>query len=123
MNTKISDTALRRPSAETLPDQPISGEVLLEKYAKGQERSVEDVRRRVAKALSAVEPENRRAHWEQKFYEAQVQGFVPAGRIGSAAGTTLSATLINCLRSGSGAPRPPRGRYYMPRIRVSGELY
>ncbi|MFM9884390.1 MAG: adenosylcobalamin-dependent ribonucleoside-diphosphate reductase [Burkholderiales bacterium] len=97
MNTKITDTALRRPSAETLPDQPISGEVLLEKYAKGQERSVEDVRRRVAKALAAVEPENRRTHWEQKFYEAQVQGFVPAGRIGSAAGTTLSATLINCF--------------------------
>ncbi|MFN0304717.1 MAG: LAGLIDADG family homing endonuclease [Burkholderiales bacterium] len=97
MNTKITDTALRRPSADTLPDQPISGEVLLEKYAKGQEHSVEDVRRRVAKALAAVEPENRRAHWEQKFYEAQVQGFVPAGRIGSAAGTTLSATLINCF--------------------------
>jgi ribonucleoside-diphosphate reductase alpha chain len=97
MNTKSTDITERPPSAETLPDQPISGEVLLEKYAKGPERSIEDVRRRIAKALAVVEPENRRAHWEQKFYEAQVQGFVPAGRIGSAAGTTLSATLINCF--------------------------
>ncbi len=97
MNTKSTDITHRLASAETLPDQPISSEVLLEKYAKGPERSIEDVRRRIAKALAVVEPENRRTHWEQKFYEAQVQGFVPAGRIGSAAGTTLSATLINCF--------------------------
>jgi ribonucleoside-diphosphate reductase alpha chain len=86
-----------KASAATLPEQEIGGEVLLEKYAKGAERSVTDVRRRVAKALAAVEVEDRRVHWEAKFLEAQERGFVPAGRINSAAGTSLTATLINCF--------------------------
>ncbi|MCL4802387.1 MAG: ribonucleoside-diphosphate reductase, adenosylcobalamin-dependent, partial [Burkholderiales bacterium] len=80
-----------------LPAQEICAEVLVEKYAKGGERTVEEVRRRVARALAAVEPEDKRAHWEAKFFEAQERGFVPAGRINSAAGTTLAATLINCF--------------------------
>ncbi|MDD5249924.1 MAG: adenosylcobalamin-dependent ribonucleoside-diphosphate reductase [Rhodocyclaceae bacterium] len=77
--------------------QEISGEVLLEKYAKGNERDVRDVRARVAHALAAVENEDKRAYWEAKFLEAQENGFVPAGRINSAAGTDLCATLINCF--------------------------
>jgi ribonucleoside-diphosphate reductase alpha chain len=80
-----------------LPEQEISGEVLIEKYAKGQERTVEDVRRRVARALAITEAEDKRAQWEAKFYDAQERGFIPAGRINSAAGTTLTATLINCF--------------------------
>ena len=80
-----------------LPEQEISGEVLVEKYAKGQERTVEDVRRRVARALAVAEPEEKRAQWEAKFYDAQERGFIAAGRINSAAGTTLTATLINCF--------------------------
>jgi len=89
--------ALKKAAGDSLPEQEISREVLLEKYAKGIERTVEDVRARVARALAAVEPENRRAHWEAKFMEAQQLGFVPAGRINSAAGTALTATLINCF--------------------------
>jgi len=81
----------------TLAQQEICAEVLVEKYAKGGERTVEDVRRRVAHALAAVEQEDKRAHWEAKFLEAQERGFVPAGRINSAAGTNLAATLINCF--------------------------
>jgi ribonucleoside-diphosphate reductase alpha chain len=77
--------------------QEISAEVLLEKYAKGHERDVTDVRRRVALALAAVEEESQRATWEARFMQAQEQGFVPAGRINSAAGTDLCATLINCF--------------------------
>jgi ribonucleoside-diphosphate reductase alpha chain len=77
--------------------QEISGEVLLEKYAKGNERNVHDVRSRVAHALAAVEAEDKRAYWEARFLEAQENGFVPAGRINSAAGTDLCATLINCF--------------------------
>jgi ribonucleoside-diphosphate reductase alpha chain len=84
-------------TAESLPEQPISREVLLEKYAKGAEATVADVRARVARALAAAEPEARRAHWEARFLEAQERGFIPAGRIDSAAGTSLTATLINCF--------------------------
>ena len=83
--------------ASTLAAQEISGEVLVEKYAKGDEQTVAEVRQRVARALAAVEAEDKRAHWEAKFLEAQEKGFVPAGRINSAAGTTLAATLINCF--------------------------
>ncbi len=83
--------------ASTLEAQEISGEVLIEKYAKGGERNVHEVRQRVARALAAVEAEDKRAHWEAKFLEAQETGFVPAGRINSAAGTALAATLINCF--------------------------
>ncbi|TVT50168.1 MAG: adenosylcobalamin-dependent ribonucleoside-diphosphate reductase [Denitromonas halophila] len=83
--------------ASTLIAQEISGEVLIEKYAKGDEQSVEAVRRRVARALASIETEEKRSHWEAKFYEAQEKGFIPAGRINSAAGTNLQATLINCF--------------------------
>ena len=84
-------------SLQDLPAQDISGEVLLEKYAKDDERSADDVNRRVARALAQAEPAADRARWEARFAEALRAGFVPAGRIQSAAGTGLSATLINCF--------------------------
>lgn len=78
-----------------LAPQEISLDVLREKYCKGEESTVDDVRRRVASALAAVEesPES----WEPYFYDAQLRGVVLAGRINSAAGTELTATLINCF--------------------------
>src|SRR5512139_2497220 len=85
------------PQFAPLPEQEISGEVLIEKYAKGKETNVHDVRKRVAWALAQVEQEADRAHWEAKFLWAQENGFIPAGRINSAAGTDLQATLINCF--------------------------
>ena len=39
----------------SLPQQQVSIDVLLEKYAKGGVRTADDVRRRVACALAAVE--------------------------------------------------------------------
>ena len=84
-------------SVAAMPEQEISGEVLLEKYAKGNEQTVDEVRRRIAHALAAVEVESKRKHWEKQFLWAQQNGFVPAGRINSAAGTNLTATLINCF--------------------------
>ena len=83
--------------ARPLPTQVICEEVLIEKYAKGDERSVADVSRRVATALAEVEAPENRAHWQQQFSQALQSGFIPAGRIQSAAGTDLSATLINCF--------------------------
>ncbi|MFZ2988408.1 adenosylcobalamin-dependent ribonucleoside-diphosphate reductase [Ideonella sp.] len=85
------------PSLFGLPDQPISSEVLIEKYAKGNEQTADEVRARIAGALALAEKPEARAHWEAKFLDAQQRGFVPAGRINSAAGTALSATLINCF--------------------------
>ena len=78
-------------------EQDISRETLVEKYAKDGENTVEEVRRRVARALAQAEPEDRRAFWERRFLQAQEEGFVPAGRINSAAGVNLQATLINCF--------------------------
>jgi ribonucleoside-diphosphate reductase alpha chain len=80
-----------------MPEQPISREVLLEKYAKGGESTIADVHRRTARALAQVEAPERRAMWIERFEEALRQGFIPAGRIQSAAGTPLAATLINCF--------------------------
>jgi ribonucleoside-diphosphate reductase alpha chain len=80
-----------------LPEQEICREALLEKYAKGNEQNVSEVRRRVAHALAAIEVEDKRTYWEARFFKAQEQGFIPAGRINSAAGTNLQATLINCF--------------------------
>ena len=89
---------MRRPhSADTLPAQAISAEVLLEKYAKGDEQSLDELRHRVARALAAAEAPEQRQAWTARFLDAQRRGFIPAGRILSAAGTELSATLINCF--------------------------
>src|SRR5918992_1385545 len=78
-------------------EQEISRETLVEKYAKDSEHTVDEVRRRVARALAQTEPEERRAFWERRFLQAQEEGFIPAGRINSAAGVNLQATLINCF--------------------------
>jgi len=80
-----------------LPSQSISGEVLLEKYAKGDEHTIDDVRRRVARALAAVEAPGQREQWEDVFLKAQQRGLILGGRINSAAGTDLKATLLNCF--------------------------
>ena len=80
-----------------LDEQPISIDVLLEKYAKGDEKTVDEVRRRVARGLAQVEKPELRDVWEKRFYEAMVDGFIPGGRVNSAAGTGIAATLINCF--------------------------
>ena len=79
----------------SLPPQQVSIDVLVEKYAKGDERTIDDVRRRVARALAAIEQDP--ARWEKEFFAALAGGFIPGGRVNSAAGTDLQATLINCF--------------------------
>ncbi|WP_350165474.1 LAGLIDADG family homing endonuclease [Algiphilus sp.] len=96
--------------------------VLQEKYCKSGERSREEIFRRVAAGLARVEREraeagstaDRRRLAEQlgiddaspaaiehgfytRFLHAQEAGFYPAGRIASACGTDIRATLINCF--------------------------
>ncbi|MFQ8430839.1 adenosylcobalamin-dependent ribonucleoside-diphosphate reductase [Amaricoccus sp. W119] len=85
-----------------LPWQEVSLDVLREKYAKGAERDLDGpemaraVRLRVARALAAVEAEP--ALWEPRFLGALERGFIPGGRINSAAGAEIrEVTLINCF--------------------------
>ncbi len=80
-----------------LPIQPISEDVLREKYCKEGERSAEDIYRRVARALASVEAPGLRAQWEGRFLANLQAGAIGAGRIMSAAGTDIEATLINCF--------------------------
>jgi len=96
MDRATSMNAPDTPSG-TLPAQEVSLDVLREKYARGGETTIADVQRRIARALAALEPAPQRAESERRFLWAQQQGFIPAGRIASAAGLGLSATLINCF--------------------------
>jgi ribonucleoside-diphosphate reductase alpha chain len=94
----VSKTLKESPKKPVaLAAQPISSEVLIEKYSKGDETTIEQVNQRVARALAQAEAPEQQGLWEQRFMEALTEGFVPAGRIQSAAGTALSATLINCF--------------------------
>ena len=81
----------------TLPPQSISLDVLQEKYCKEGEVSEHDIFLRVSSALASVEAPERRAEWEQRFYRNMANGAIGAGRIMSAGGTSIKATLINCF--------------------------
>lgn len=72
--------------------QQITLDVMLEKYAKGGETTQEQIFERVSKALAEINPGH-----EANFMKALSDGFIPGGRIMSAAGTGLKATLINCF--------------------------
>jgi ribonucleoside-diphosphate reductase alpha chain len=81
----------------TLAVQPISRDVLEEKYLKPGEADLDDLFTRVARALASVEAEAQRDHWQKLFHANLRAGAIGAGRIMSAAGTSLQATLINCF--------------------------
>ena len=86
------------PAAQHAPGvQPISRDVLAEKYFKPGETSLDQLYGRVARALASVEKPELRAEWEQKFLGNLWAGAIGAGRIMSAAGTDIQATLINCF--------------------------
>ncbi len=77
--------------------QPISQDVLLEKYLKPGETGIDDLFGRVARALASAEVEADRPKYEAIFLENLYAGAIGAGRIMSAAGTSIQATLINCF--------------------------
>ncbi|SCK06304.1 ribonucleoside-diphosphate reductase class II [Variovorax sp. HW608] len=80
-----------------LPVQPISQDVLVQKYLKPGEQGADDLFQRVAAALASVEKEELRDTWRERFLANLQAGAIGAGRIMSAAGTGLEATLINCF--------------------------
>ncbi len=84
-------------ASRLLPAQTISADVLQEKYLKAGESTVHDVYRRVARALASVEQADRQAHFEALFLANLEAGAIGAGRIMSAAGAGIQATLINCF--------------------------
>lgn len=82
--------------------QIVSIDVLREKYAKGAEKElsgdemVKAIRTRVANALAEQEKVPKK--FVQPFLKALQNGFIPGGRINSAAGTDIkNVTLINCF--------------------------
>ncbi|MDE2459034.1 MAG: ribonucleoside-diphosphate reductase, adenosylcobalamin-dependent, partial [Rhodospirillales bacterium] len=85
---------------------PISAQIWDAKYRLKDEAGVpvdgrvEDMWRRVARALAEVEKEP--GKWEVPFYEALEDfRFIPAGRILSGAGTQRRVTLFNCFVMGN----------------------
>lgn len=77
--------------------QPISLDVLSEKYLKPGETTADELYQRVARALASVEKPELRAKYESLFLANLKAGAIGAGRIMSAAGTDIQATLINCF--------------------------
>lgn len=80
-----------------MSQQPISEDVLLEKYAKVDESTAEVIFNRVAKGLASVEPAELQSSMELIFLDNMKSGGIGAGRIMSSAGTDIQATLINCF--------------------------
>src|SRR6201996_4168159 len=85
------------PPAPLIAPQQFSLDVLLEKYAKGDEQSADDVFRPVAHGVAEAEPPELRESVEALFVDNLRHGALGAGRIMSAAGTGIAATLINCF--------------------------
>lgn len=77
--------------------QPISLDVLREKYLKPGEATADELYQRVARALASVEKPELRDKYEALFLANLKAGAIGAGRIMSAAGTDIQATLINCF--------------------------
>ncbi len=82
--------------------QEVCLDVLAEKYAKGDEKTMsgeemaDSIRQRVATTLAGNEADP--AMFEGDFLRALKAGFIPGGRINSAAGTNIkNVTLINCF--------------------------
>lgn len=87
----------RDPSLYFDQPQTISVDVLTEKYLKDGETCADDVFARTAKALASVEKIQEQEHYEAVFLANLKAGAIGAGRIMSAAGTGIQATLINCF--------------------------
>lgn len=84
-------------TANFFDPQQISIDVLLEKYCKGSETTQDEIFKRVAKGIAQAEKtEEDKLKWEKIFYENMLNGGIGAGRIMSAAGTDIKATLNNC---------------------------
>lgn len=71
--------------------------VLADRYLAPGEAARDDVFRRVARALAAAEPPDRRRDAARQFYGNMLRGAIGAGRIMANAGTGKNATMVNCF--------------------------
>jgi ribonucleoside-diphosphate reductase alpha chain len=88
-----------------MPGKDISQHVWSAKYRRRdgdrEESTVGDTWRRMATALAAVEAEDRRALWDERFFGIlQDFKFLPGGRIQAGVGTERNVTLFNCFVMG-----------------------
>lgn len=97
--TQSSRTPRPKPAATllALTPQQFSHDILLEKYAQPGETTIKQVRERVARGLVANELPSSQATHADNFFTAMELGFIPGGRINSAAGAGLQTTLLNCF--------------------------
>lgn len=91
---------------QALAPQAFCRQVLSERYLAPGEDGIDDVLRRVARALASVELTRHREWHTRRFLEAMRAGFIPAGRIQASAGVESGATLVNCFVQ----PLQPYGR-------------
>ena len=110
------DSTAQKPELTAIPSsvnevkfQDTSLDIWENKYClkskKGEfvDQNMDDTYKRVAKALSDVEDEDKRGIWYSKFLWALRQGVIPAGRIISNAGAQEhkpATSTINCTVSG-----------------------
>lgn len=92
-----SEPSMRVLQVAAMAPQQVSIDVLLEKYAKGDESTETEIFARVAKGVAQAEQPELREKFERVFFENMMRGAIGAGRIMSAAGTGIKATLANCF--------------------------
>ena len=95
----INDVTLQ-PASEDIWDKKYR---LKDKDGNAVDKNVADTYKRVAKALSEVEDEDKREFWSNRFTWALANGAIPAGRIMSNAGAEAhkpATSTINCTVSG-----------------------
>ncbi len=92
----------------------VSEKVFLDRYAlkdkegKAIEKTPDEMWKRVAKAVAAIEKKPAQKKWEKAFYEAMRDfKYIPGGRILAGAGTGFNVTFYNCFVIPS--PRDSRG--------------
>ena len=89
-----------QPASEDIWDKKYR---LKDKNGNVVDQTVADTYQRVAKALAAVEDEDKREFWHNRFAWALANGAIPAGRIMSNAGAEAhkpATSTINCTVSG-----------------------
>jgi ribonucleoside-diphosphate reductase alpha chain len=87
---------------QRLPDSDVALDIWSLKYRHDGEAGIADSFARVARAVSAAEPQELRALWEGRFLALmQDFAFLPAGRILAGAGSTREVTLFNCFVMGT----------------------